>query len=379
MVKRSAAVLLLGLVLALPGWSDISTAVTLEGLLLTGRNADGDFAATSGTNGSLDFNATGNKNVKGELEIDAFVSDRIIVTIPRAYIKIRFPALRMTIGKTAVSWGKGFLFNAGDVIFDGMSLSADLSQSVLRDNTITQLLVTKYLGSFSYIDLIMLPMPATSEIIPNSGIFLPTNIEIANIAAGARIVFPIGKTSLELGYLYRGDGDMDGDADDASHNPYLGFSSGFFGLGDFYLAASCSVVQGSDDTEAFRDSIKTSAGISISTKAGTDSTLTMRLETGIRPFAGWEEGSSQYDVYGLYIYPEISYAPKDNLSFQLRSIVSPIDGSGIILAGASWNPYQGLTFNLFASAMFGDPSDTFGRDRANDLLFMITVKYIFGN
>jgi hypothetical protein len=391
---RKIILILLVLTITLPGWSDLSTAVTLEGITIAAKQEDGEIGATAGTMATLDFLAQGNRNVKAELEINGFVGDRIfagapygsldldpvLITIPRAYIKIRFPSLRMTLGKTAVSWGKGFMFNAGDVIFGGMDVQADLTQSVLRDSTITQILLTKYLGRLSYVDLIVLPVSSydLSTAVPGSAAGSPMNVELWRGSAGSRLVFPIGNTSLEIGYLYKGDTNNDNQGEDISHNPYISFSSGFFGIGDFYLAASCSSVQNAG-SDLFLESIKTSVGVSVSTKAGTDGNVNFRFETALTPFGEWEESDSPASPYGLYLYPEVSYSPKDNLSFQLRSIISPVDGSAIAMAGTSWNPFQGLTFNIFAAAMIGDENDSFGWDQANGLMLMLNVEYIFGN
>lgn len=45
----------------------------------------------------------------------------VAIEVPRAYVKLRFPWMRVTLGKTRLSWGQGLPFNAGDLIFGSMS------------------------------------------------------------------------------------------------------------------------------------------------------------------------------------------------------------------------------------------------------------------
>ena len=95
----------------------------LSGVIDTGS----DVGVVSYLYGSVSFKSKGNRNVRANLQIDADISDRVSLDVSRAFVKVRFPLFRVTLGKTRVSWGEGFFFNAGDVIFEGVELQSDIS------------------------------------------------------------------------------------------------------------------------------------------------------------------------------------------------------------------------------------------------------------
>lgn len=84
-------------------------------------------------------------------------------TLDRAYAKARFPwvvedtTLRITAGKSPLSWGKGFLFNAADPVFGAVPAVASLSAGDYR--TATDWMETVYLplGGFSFVEAVYLP------------------------------------------------------------------------------------------------------------------------------------------------------------------------------------------------------------------------------
>jgi hypothetical protein len=84
-------------------------------------------------------------------------------------------------------------------------------------------------------------------------------------------------------------------------------------------------------------------------------------------------------VYGIYLFPEAVYSPGDTLNLTFRSLVCPVDWSGVIFAGAYWSVYQGFTIGFLATAMFGDDNDTYGFGREGDLSFSISLRYVYGS
>ena len=95
--------------------------------------------------------------------------------------------------------------------------------------------------------------------------------------------------------------------------------------------------------------------------------VTLLLEAGVRPARAWQESGPPapegLDRYGIYLFPELGYSPADNWNLSLSGLLSPVDRSGVVAAGAAWNILQGLTFSFSATAMFGGDADTFAWNR----------------
>ena len=93
----------------------------------------------------------------------------------------------------------------------------------------------------------------------------------------------------------------------------------------------------------------------------------------------WEKPAapSPDDPYGLLLYPEITYAPGEDFSVQLRAMINPVDGSGMASAGLSFGIYQGFTLVGFLSAMWGDGGDLFGFGRMGDLALSVGLDFIY--
>ncbi|MBN2535950.1 MAG: hypothetical protein JXB88_23930 [Spirochaetales bacterium] len=374
--------------------AEMMTTVTISDYLILSRLVDDSYDPDDDNNmlgitnllkTRLDIISTGNKNVKAQFQLDSIVVNHIdllmeeyagslvlvdnnlMFNIPRAYVKVRFPGFRITLGKTRVSWGEGFMFNAGDVIFEGMSLDVDISQSVLRDET--DILASTYipLGRFSYIETVLMPFPGFREVMP--GALVPEMQSISDVSAGGIIAGKVYGITCQAGYLYKGS--------PQSHRPFLAAHGHL--LVDWYLAASCDIPCEDPDEEAVKEGFICSGGVYSMIGLEGDAGLNLRLETGLYPFGEWEEAEAlPVKPYGIYIFPEIVYTPESNMSFQLRSLVSPVDLSGLLIAGMSWNMYQGFTIGFMATAMFGDENDSFGWDRDSDMAFVFTMEYIFG-
>ncbi len=124
----------------------------------SGVSSDASLAAGSLT---VRVDTARNEAVKasGEFSIDAAQN----LTLRKAWMKARLPWLvegttgRLTVGLAPLSWGKGFLFNAGDPIFGELPAMAGLSGGDYR--TATDWLASLYLplGDFSFAEAVYLP------------------------------------------------------------------------------------------------------------------------------------------------------------------------------------------------------------------------------
>ncbi|HUV07321.1 MAG TPA: hypothetical protein VMX75_06300 [Spirochaetia bacterium] len=371
MVGMKRVVIGAALLILLPScllFAEIQTIVKLNGDATLLHEEDAEFSLLSFGRGRLDLRSVGNASVRGQLQIDTLLSDEIVLDIPRAFIRVRFPGFRITLGKTRVSWGEGFMFDAGDVLFDGMSLMANLSADEIKDPTDWMFVPYIPLGTFSYIEGVLLPHPTLSGA---SG-QVPVSVDISRVDTGVRVVTKLLNHKIEAGYLYKGSAE--------SHLPYVSFKGNLLSL-DWHLSSSIAIPFNDPGREEIRDSWALSFGFFRSMSLPSQGSFAFRFESGIRPFGHWNEvsPSPEDSLYGLYLYPEISFAPSDAVTLFLRSIVSPIDGSALSFAGARWNIYQGFTMSFYLSVMVGDEDDHFGWNRRGDAALTSDMEYIYGS
>ena len=298
---------------------------------------------------SLSIDQTDNKNVKSQFKISAapnpFTGD-IDISVPRAYVKFRFPKIRAVIGKAPFSWGEGLIFNAGDVIFSDTALNTNLMQTEFQDSEAWLTTLYYSLGSFSYIEVIVLP---PEDILNNIG-GVENGIDAS--IAGGRLVTRTGNTKLESGYIY--DGTVD------AHKPYLTLQGNLYL--DWHLSASVSLPTGAAIPGSIEDSLVITTGIYSIASIGYDGILNYRIEALIKPYEKWEEysaGSGESESYAIYLYPELSYSFNSSMALILRSFISPIDMSASVIPGFSWNVFQGFNLLGFATFGIGDPGDTY--------------------
>lgn len=354
MVKRISSALLL--LLALSATAENSLTAELTSLAGVARSRDG-ILATGLTEAELTFRSEGNRNVKGEVTLDADVGESALVDISRAYIKARFPEFRITAGKTRLSWGEGFLFNAGDVIFGSQSTRVDLTADELR--TAGKWLASVYypLGRFSFAEAVYLPPQSDPfatridlRLYTAGAISEPPSIDDGqNPSGGARIVLRPGGIKVEGGYLYAGDTEL--------HRPYLSFQ-GNLGI-DYHLSIATALDATAPEPEEAADELAISFGLSHLMRTGYDGTLNLRLEGLVRPEAAQR----------LFLYPELSYSPDERRSLFYRAIVSLEDPSAVHILGASWNIYQGFELLAYGGANSGAAGETFAwSDESEDIL-----------
>ncbi len=311
-----------------------------------------DWISTGTGSISLSIDQTDNKNVKSQFRISAVPNPEtgdIDVSVPRAYIKFRFPKIRSVIGKAPFSWGEGLIFNAGDVIFNDTALNTNLMQTEFLDSDAWLTTLYYSLGSFSFIEAIVLPPEDIYNVLAKSYV-VENGIDAT--MTGGRLVTRLGNTKLESGYIY--DGRFD------THKPYLTLQGNLYL--DWHLSSSLSLPLGNTIQESLEDSLTITAGIYSLASIGYDGTLNYRLEALIKPYEKWEEystGTELPESYGIYLYPELSYTFNSGMALILRSFISPLDLSAAVIPGFSWNVFQGFNLLGFATFGIGDPCDTY--------------------
>lgn len=344
----------------------------------------------------LSFNSTGNRNVRAGLSVDfnyPDISGIPIITLQKAYIKAKFPSFRLTVGKTRLGWGDGFVFNSGDVVFGSTSPYVNLTGSEIRTETAWLTSINIPLGRFSFIEaLVRAPDMMLSGTTPvGMG-------EVKNLGLGVRIYTKIGGIKVESGYFFDGTDNSAYDinhtsadlADDifikALHRPYVSFQ-GNIGP-DFYLSSSLAIPSGDVNNleNVVKDTLNISFGLFHVQEVDYSNSLTFRLESMILPFLNWREDDGEAGSYALLLYPEISLAMGETMSVSLRSIISPIDLSAQITAGFSWNIFEGFSLLTYATFNGGDGNDTFswskdvwvpGVDMIDGVSVLAGINYIY--
>lgn len=304
--------------------------------------------------------------------------------LKKAWVKTRFPGFRLTVGKTRLAWGQGMVFNAGDLLFGSLNPALDLTARELRSDTAWLTALNIPFGPFAFAEAVVLP--------PSLG--LPGSVdteggvkEISRSSLGGRLYVLAGSLKVEGGYLYKGERKVSGDL--PGHRPYLALQ-GNIGP-DWYLAASGSFAtdeqikeQGAE--EDWEKTLTVSGGLFHLQEINRNNSLSLRLEALVFPGLRWEEKGSRSTVYGLYLYPELTWTG-GAVTAALQSVVSPLDGSAMITAGASWKIYQGLTLLGYLTLLSGEEDDTFawdrgdlyedGSDQLNGVSLMCGLRYTF--
>ena len=368
--KTVATALLLGLLAAAAAAADLRTAVTVEALLTGLSNPDGAALLGAGGSARLDLAATGNRDVRGRLSLRAGLRPEAGVEVERAFLRARLPGFRLTAGKTRLAWGRGRFFNAGDILFGQAPAFAAGAGEFL---TATDWLVAAYvpLGRLSFLELVALP---------------PLDpLAIERTDAGGRAVVRLGELTVEGGYLYAAERAAAAATEQREHRGYLSLKGALAGI-DWHLSGGTALpaVRGADLRRAAeRHLLLTGGGLAFLDLGPEAGVVRLLLEAGVRPWGAWDDTAPPpapvLDHYGLYLFPEVGYSPADGWDLSLSGVVSPIDGSGVAAAGASWNILQGLTLSLHTSLMFGHPDDTFAWERPGGLAATLLARYIFGS
>ncbi len=343
-------------------YAEVVTSVDITVLSGLTRDAAQQAAVYGVGKAALSFDSTGNPDVRAGLELDSIVTESVTPDVKRAFVKVRFPGFRVTAGKTRESWGEGFLFNAGDVIFGSLEPVTDLSQAILRDQTAWLVDLYLPLGQFSLLEGIALPYAPDAA---GAELLNP----VYNMRGGGRIVTKLWDIKLEGGYMFN--------ADKAIHQPYISLQGNLYF--DLQLSAAMEIPASDPTEDELQQGLAVTFGLFRIFSTEGAGTWTLRVEGVLRPFGAWqEEAEPAADThYGLLLYPELDYAPDDFLLFQLRSIISPLDGSALISLGVTYNIYQGLSVLGTVAVQVGDENDVFGWEREGDVALLLGLEYIF--
>jgi hypothetical protein len=330
-------------------WGKSLLTLDMKLLQAVSRSAATDNWSYGGTGtADLTVKSTGNRNVKGELSLvyipmDGLPAGTALLSLDKASIKVQFPSLRLTMGKTRIGWGDGQVFNAGDVLYGSLDPAADLTADEIRSDTALLTLV-RLSGGRSYAEAIVMA---------------PVSPSITATSAGGRFVTEILGATVEAGYLCKGQARTGGD--ETGHRPYLSLHG--YGWLDWYGSVSLAVpFRDASWENNVKETIHASGGAFRQFGLGYDGTLSVRVEALV------------YQTGDFYLYPELAFGLGQNLSIPLMAVYSGPDESAQITAGFSWNVYQGFRFLGYASAGLGDPGDTFS---TGDLAFSAGMSYIY--
>ncbi len=348
-MKRILPVIFLTLLVLFPVFGESSITAKMELYDTAIRLGADSWAGVGLGNLSVSFNQTNNRNVKSRLVLNAATNldtaagsgsfpDDYSFYISRAYVKFRFPHLRSVIGKAPFSWGEGLIFNAGDLLFGSSPISANLMQSEFTDSSVWMSSLNFPLGPFSFIEGLYLPPDLLTE-------------GLDSAKEGGRIVTKLAGTKLEAGYLYNGS--------ETLHKAYAALQGNL--LLDWHLSAAAAFRNGYSFENNWKSSLVITGGVYSLRSIGYNGTLNYRLEAMVKPYELWEESpaGSQNGNYGIYLYPEVSYSFNSTMVLLLRSMISPVDMSAVIIPGFTWNVFQGFTIITMGSIGAGESNDTF--------------------
>ncbi|MBE3064281.1 MAG: hypothetical protein IMZ69_04610, partial [Spirochaetes bacterium] len=145
---------------------------------------------------------------------------------------------------------------------------------------------------------------------------------------------------------------------------------------DWHLSASASLPAVSPRIEDLADSLLLSAGLFHLQRLGPRASLSLRLEALAAPAGAWQEVDpapppAPAAVYGLLLYPEISLALDSAVSLAARALVSPVDGSALIVSSIGVSVHKGLSLLGMASVSIGDETDSWSWSRSAGLSFAL--------
>lgn len=331
--------------------AEVSTGASID-LYNSFLLSDEDAAAAGLAVAELELSATDSREVRSRFVLRSTLFEEdgasgALIEVPRAEIRWRLLVgeeydLRVTAGRTRLSWGDGVLYNAGDVINGARPEDLDLTADVLRDET--QWLTALYLplGHFAFFEpVVLLPMydPAISTSEEEDEDDEAEALAAWRTSAGGRVQFEILGIKTETGYLYRG-------ADEA-HTPYLSLQGNLWV--DIYGGISLELVPDSSDAET-GDDILLSGGA---------------LHTGNHPRLGgwtaraealWSDRDRRFELY-----PELTWAPSQLFSLFARSQMILFEEEWVdtesfestTSLGLTWTPTTGLSVSLYGTQASG--------------------------
>ncbi|MBA7643783.1 hypothetical protein ES703_51516 [subsurface metagenome] len=158
--------------LALPLKAEVRLGVTAEfyNTIMTLSGLDDWRYFLSGSAG-LALRNRGSRVVRAELTLEfaetgGSAAQDLLPALKKLYIRPGFGDVLVSLGKTRSTWGAGFAFNAGDVIFGSDSVDFDTRASDLRTETAWLTNVEIPLGDFSFLEIIAMPGNISGDEIP---------------------------------------------------------------------------------------------------------------------------------------------------------------------------------------------------------------------
>ena len=364
MVARLLLALLLVALVARPAAAETSVGVKLRLLETLLRVSENDWAMLTLGTARVSIAAT-SESVKAELAADGLLGENVVATLSRASVAARFPWFRITMGKARLAWGEGVVFNAADLLYGSSSAAGlDLTAETLRDDAAWMAAVYVPLGRFSFAEAVVLPPPLdVAAFIADPAAPLP---DTAETATGGRIVGRLAGIKTEAAYLYRGATGTHSIAASLQGNLFV----------DWHLSASASLPAVSPRIEDIGESLLLSAGLFHLQRLGPRASLSLRLEALAAPAGAWQEVDpapppAPATVYGLLLYPEISLALDSAVSLAARALVSPVDGSALIVSSIGVSVHKGLSLLGMASVSIGDETDSWSWSRQAGLSFAL--------
>lgn len=340
--------------------TEISTDLTLYNNLT--RVGENDWSCSLSGTGIFALHAAKTENIQAQLSFEnQITNDQFSLDIYRAYVKVRFPGFRSTIGKQRLSWGEGQFFNAGDVIYDSVSLGVDISASTLRDEAKWLSSLNIPLGMFSFVETLVL--------FPEVDLDASNPSDIHETSVGARVLTKAFNTKIESGYLFNGT--------EEKHSVYISLQGSLYL--DWYVSLRTSVFSNNPLLDDMGDNFILSPGFYYIIKLYPGSTLAIRLEGLIHPSASWSEKdeTATSEEYGAYLFTELSWSLSSLLTLMVRDVFSPVDSSSLILTGVSWNLLTGLHILGNITFQLGDNNDTFGWNQSGSPTLSIGLRYVY--
>lgn len=289
--------------------------------------------------------------LRGSLPSPELGSVTPLFQIPRANIRIRFDGWRLTAGITRLSWGEGFLFNAGDLLFGKLGLPSPLGQinpgqESFGDETALMTALYTSLDDYSYIEALVLTPPLPYQPLPR---------DIALTRAGARLVTKPFGIKTELSYLYN----------EGAHLAAATLQGHF--LANLWASVAANVL------DPFQTLNLTFGILSLYNLGGGDSGPISNLSFGLE--AQYKPAQAQED--SLWLYPQLSWASPWQDQISLMALVAPFQPSTMISLGYLGRLYQGLTYQLLLSLQGGGATSTFGWNRTGNVSLTAVIDYHF--
>ncbi len=305
-------------------------------------------------------------DVRSQVMVRLLASEPLQASLVRAWVRARLgESGRFTAGISRLSWGQGFFFNSGDVLYGSTGLSSDLTAESLREEAGLLLSYYQGLGDISFFEILVFPPSLSFGI---NGLE-PGEWETA--AAGGRVVVTLPEEStglrMEAGYLFRG-----GTANPAllqpdGHVPYAALQGSLWGHANLYASARLEVEPSAMSWEGVGESLNISGGLYRLWSLEGGGSVTVRLEGLVEP---------GLDPIPFSSYTEMTASPDGKGTFLLRGITHS-DASALIMAGWLQRMYQGLTVQLFLQVQAGEDGDIFGWNREGDLSAILGMEYKF--